>query len=141
MLDPGVGMRSGGFDVGRGVLSATARTGSAPAYLRPSMPPALGPRPCPAYVPLAPAQERIWHAARLGRSADWNVARAMRLRGAAVDVAALRGALKLLVARHDPLRTRYPVTELGPAQQVVDPGDVVLDVAECEVAEAEFTDE
>ncbi|MFF5034896.1 condensation domain-containing protein [Nocardia salmonicida] len=138
MLDPGVGMRSGGFEADRGVLSATVRTGSAPGRSRPATPPVLAPRPCPAHVPLAPAQERMWQAARLGRSADWNVARAMRLRGAAVDVAALREALKLLVARHDPLRTRYPATELGPAQRVIEPGDAVLDVAECAVSAAEL---
>ncbi|WP_410877177.1 condensation domain-containing protein [Nocardia sp. A7] len=131
-------MRSGGFDAGRGVLMATARTGSAPVCLRPTAAPVLAPRPCPAHVPLAPAQERMWQAARLGRSADWNVARAMRLRGASVDVAALRAALTLLVARHVPLRTRYPVTEHGPAQQVVDPDEVVLDVVECGVGEAEL---
>ncbi|MFD4354438.1 condensation domain-containing protein [Nocardia sp. NPDC058518] len=131
-------MRSGGFDVGRGVLTAPARTGSEPGCLRPTAPPVLAPRPCPAYVPLAPAQERMWHAARLGRSADWNVARAMRLRGASVDVAALRAALELLVARHVPLRTRYPATEFGPAQRVADPDNVVLDVAECGITEAEL---
>ncbi|MFD6396874.1 condensation domain-containing protein [Nocardia sp. NPDC060249] len=119
-------------------MSATARTGSEPVCFRPAAAPVLAPRPCPAHVPLAPAQERMWHAARLGRSADWNVARAMRLRGAPVDVAALRAALKLLVGRHVPLRTRFPATELGPAQRVVDPGDVVLEVAECEVGEAEL---
>ncbi|MFD3701675.1 condensation domain-containing protein [Nocardia sp. NPDC058658] len=105
---------------------------------RPAAPPVLAPRPHPDRVPLAPAQERMWHAATRGRSADWNVARAIRLRGASVDVAALRAALKLLAARHDPLRTRYPATARGPAQQVVDPDDVVLDVVECRITEAEL---
>ncbi|MFC4372695.1 condensation domain-containing protein [Nocardia halotolerans] len=95
-------------------------------------------RPRPAWVPLAPAQERMWHAARLGRSADWNVARALRLRGAGVEVDALRAALMCLVTRHEPLRTRYPATEHGPAQHVVDPADVVLDVTESAVTEAEL---
>ncbi|MGY0498856.1 condensation domain-containing protein [Nocardia sp. FBN12] len=131
-------MRSGGFDAGRGVLVATARKGRDPVCLRPSTPPVLAPRPCPDHVPLAPAQERMWHSARLGGSADWNVARAMRLRGAAVDVAALRRALELVVARHDPLRTRYPATDRGPAQQVMDPDDVVLDVVECGIGAAEL---
>ncbi|WP_243654895.1 condensation domain-containing protein [Nocardia alba] len=132
-----MGSRSGGFDAGSGVLAA-ARTGRDPVCLRPVATPVLAPRPCPARVPLAPAQERMWHAAQLGRSGDWNVARALRLRGASVDVAALRAALKLLVVRHVPLRTRYPDTEFGPAQQVVDPDDVVLDVAEHGVSEADL---
>lgn len=138
MWDPGVGIGSGGFDAGSGVLPAIARTGSDPVCPRPAAAPVLAPRPCPAHVPLAPAQERMWHAARGGRSADWNVARAVRLRGAVIDTAALRAALKLLVARHVPLRTRFPATELGPAQRVVDPDDVALDVAECEVTETEL---
>lgn len=138
MSDPGAGMSSGGFAAGRGVQLATARKGSDPVCFRPSTPPVLAPRPYPAHVPLAPAQERMWQAARLGRSADWNVARAMRLRGASVDVGALCAALRLVVARHDPLRTRYPATDLGPAQQVVDPDDVVLDVAECGISAAEL---
>ncbi|MFB7874183.1 condensation domain-containing protein [Nocardia sp. NPDC056064] len=96
------------------------------------------PRPRPAHVPLAPAQERMWHAARLGRSADWNVARAMRLRGTGIDVAALRSALELLVLRHEPLRTRYPMTAAGPAQVVADPAALDLDVAERAVTEAEL---
>ncbi len=138
MVDPGVGMRSGGIDAGRGVLLATARKVSDPVCVRPAAPPVLAPRPCPDHVPLAPAQERMWHAARVGRSADWNVARAMRLRGADVDVVALRAALKHVVARHDPLRTRYPATDRGPAQHVVDPDDIALDVTECDIGAADL---
>lgn len=138
MLYPGVGIRSGGFTAGSGAVWASAHTASGPVCARPAAAPVLAPRPHPAHVPLAPAQERMWHAARLGRSADWNVARAMRLRGASVDLAALRAALELLVARHDPLRTRYPVTACGPAQQVAAPEEVDLEVAECAISEAEL---
>lgn len=140
MLDPGAGMRSGGYEAGRGVLVTTRRTGTDAVCFRPPIPPValLVPRRRPARVPLAPAQERMWQAARLGRSADWNVARAMRLRGAPVDVAALRAAIAHLVRRHEPLRTRYPATEHGPIQVVVDPAEVVLDVAECVITEAEL---
>ncbi|WP_280221781.1 condensation domain-containing protein [Nocardia neocaledoniensis] len=136
MFDPGSGMRSGGDDAARGVLTAYSRAGTLPACSRPPAPPVTvpAPRPRPAHVPLAPAQERMWHAARLGRSADWNVAVAMRLRGAAVDVPALRAALTHLVARHEPLRTRYPATEHGPAQQVADLADVELEVSEKDCA-------
>ncbi|MFE3542873.1 condensation domain-containing protein [Nocardia sp. NPDC059177] len=133
-------MRSGGYDDGRGALVATARHGAGAACFRPPAPPVvpLAPQPRPAHVPLAPAQERMWHAARLGRSADWNVARAMRIQGAPVDVAALRAALEHLVARHEPLRTRYPVTGNGPAQVVADPAGIELDVAERVVDEDEL---
>ncbi|MEU7632546.1 condensation domain-containing protein [Nocardia sp. NPDC049220] len=82
-------------------------------------PAALARRPRPAYVPLAPAQERMWHAARAGSSSDWNVARAVRICGPALEVGALVAAIRDVVARHEPLRTRYPETGAGPAQVVV----------------------
>ncbi|MFI8974573.1 condensation domain-containing protein [Nocardia asteroides] len=138
MFDPGTGIRSGGYDAGRGVLTAPLRTGADPVCYRPPAPPVavLAPRARPAFVPLAPAQERMWHAARLGRSADWNIARALRLRGAGVQVSALRAALECLVARHEPLRTIYPATDRGPAQRVIDVADVDLDVADQPIAES-----
>ncbi|MGK8524138.1 condensation domain-containing protein [Nocardia asteroides] len=81
------------------------------------LPLARGPRP--AHIPLAPAQERMWHAARAGRSGDWNVARAVRLSGPSLRPEALLAALDDVVARHEPLRTRYPGTASGPAQVIV----------------------
>ncbi|WP_433665049.1 condensation domain-containing protein [Nocardia sp. CA-128927] len=78
---------------------------------------ARGPRP--AWLPLAPAQERMWHATRAGTSSDWNVARAVRISGHAVDLPALAAAIRDVVDRHEPLRTRYPATTSGPAQVVV----------------------
>ncbi|WP_425296508.1 condensation domain-containing protein [Nocardia cyriacigeorgica] len=104
----------------------------------PARPPVLMRRPRPAFVPLAPAQERMWHAARAGRSADWNVARAVRIRGASIDVAALVAALGDVIARHEPLRTRYPATEHGPAQIVVPMAEAEPDIRVCPVPEAEL---
>lgn len=136
MVDPGVGMQVGGDESGRGLLMTARRTGTEVQCFRPPPPPAarLVPRPRPAFVPLAPAQERMWQ----GRSADWNVARALRLRGATVDVVALRTALTQVVRRHEPLRTRYPMTDRGPAQVVLDPAEVVLDVPESAVTATEL---
>ncbi|MGQ4618527.1 condensation domain-containing protein [Nocardia sp. R7R-8] len=91
--------------------------------VRPGPPPrrpvplARGPRP--AHIPLAPAQERMWHAARAGNSSDWNVARAVRLSGPALRPEAVVAAIDDVVARHEPLRTRYPWTASGPAQVIV----------------------
>ncbi|WP_460717899.1 condensation domain-containing protein [Nocardia heshunensis] len=79
-------------------------------------------------VPLAPAQERMWHAAACGQSADWNVARAFRIRGSMVNSLALRAAIDDVVRRHAPLRTCYPATADGPIQMVLD-----ADVARVEV--------
>lgn len=95
-------------------------------------------RPRPAHLPLAPAQERMWHAARAGRSADWNVARAVRIRGASIDVDALVAALGDVIARHEPLRTRYPATEHGPAQVVVPMTEAEPDIRVCPVPEADL---
>ncbi|MBF6175352.1 condensation domain-containing protein [Nocardia blacklockiae] len=81
--------------------------------------PPLTRMPRPSHIPLAPAQERMWRAAQQGRAADWNVVRALRIRGARLDAAALRGALADVIARHLPLRTRFPLTERGPAQIVL----------------------
>ncbi|WP_405484574.1 condensation domain-containing protein [Nocardia sp. NBC_00511] len=79
-------------------------------------------------IPLAPAQERMWQAAAAGYSADWNVARAFRIRGAGVNLSALRAAIDDVVRRHAPLRTCYPATAEGPVQMVMD-----ADVARVEV--------
>lgn len=81
------------------------------------LPLARGPRP--AHIPLAPAQERMWHAARAGNSSDWNVARAVRLSGPALSPEALVAAIGDVVAGHEPLRTCYPKTASGPAQVIV----------------------
>ncbi len=80
----------------------------------------------------------MWHAARAGRSADWNVARAVRIRGASIDVPALVAALGDVIARHEPLRTRYPATEHGPAQVVVPIAEAEPDIRVCPVPEADL---
>ncbi|WP_308212922.1 condensation domain-containing protein [Nocardia otitidiscaviarum] len=79
-------------------------------------------------IPLAPAQERMWHAAQAGLSGDWNIARAFRIRGQAVNVSALTAALEDVVRRHTPLRTCYPPALDGPIQVVVDADFARLDV-------------
>ncbi len=71
-------------------------------------------------MPLAPAQERIWDDSQRGRSVDWNMVRAYRIRGLAIDAAALVAAVGDVVVRHLPLRTLHPLTERGAAQVVVD---------------------
>lgn len=84
--------------------------------------------PRAARIPLAPAQERMWHAAAAGYSADWNVARAFRVRGETVNIGALAAAVDDVVRRHAPLRTCYPETRLGPVQLVVDADNACVDV-------------
>lgn len=100
-----------------------------------SGPVALVRRARPEVVPLAPAQERMWSAGRC--DGDWNVARALRIRGGAVDVAALVAAIGDVVARHAPLRTRYPGTGHGAVQVVGEPGTAPA-VGVCAVGEAQL---
>ncbi|WP_280316250.1 condensation domain-containing protein [Nocardia abscessus] len=97
---------------------------------------ARGPRP--AHLPLAPAQERMWHAARAGNSGDWNVARAVRLSGPALRTEALVTAIDDVVARHEPLRTRYPKTASGPAQVIVPAPEARVRTEIVAVTEAEL---
>ena len=80
--------------------------------------PRLRARAHPTLVPLAPAQERIWHASAGTPNGDWNIPSALRIQGP-ISIEALRRAVDDIVARHEPLRTVYPNTESGPAQAIL----------------------
>ncbi|WP_157557004.1 non-ribosomal peptide synthetase, partial [Nocardia acidivorans] len=70
-------------------------------------------------VPLSPAQQRMWFLNRFdGESAAYNIPLAMRLIGA-LDLAALNAAIADVIARHEVLRTVYPLTESGPVQVIL----------------------
>uniref|UniRef100_UPI00261B56BB condensation domain-containing protein n=1 Tax=uncultured Streptomyces sp. TaxID=174707 RepID=UPI00261B56BB len=70
-------------------------------------------------LPLSFAQQRLWFLDRLTPgSADYLVPTALRVRGP-LDVAALERALSGLVARHEVLRTAFPVDHDGSPQQVI----------------------
>lgn len=70
-------------------------------------------------APLSHAQETLWFIDRLapGR-ATYNVASSFRIRGA-LDVPALRRALRTVVDRHETLRTSLVDTHSGPVQRVL----------------------
>ncbi len=73
-------------------------------------PPLVG-RARPARLPLSPAQQRMWFLNRFDReSVAYNIPFALRLSGE-LDVPALQAAVADLVARHESLRTVYPVAE------------------------------
>ncbi|MEW2569465.1 amino acid adenylation domain-containing protein [Streptomyces sp. NPDC047070] len=72
----------------------------------------------PATLPLSHAQQRIWFEHSLeGPSPTYNMPFAFRLTGD-LDTAALRAAVDDLVARHEPLRTVFPVVDGVPEQYV-----------------------
>ncbi|MFJ7209967.1 condensation domain-containing protein, partial [Streptomyces sp. NPDC098789] len=87
---------------------------------RPPLAPLTAADPRPDLLPPSFAQQRLWLVSDLGgRGTSYNVPMAVRLDGD-LDVAALRSAFADLVARHEPLRTRFTTVD-GDPYQVVDP--------------------
>ncbi|MBJ8344922.1 non-ribosomal peptide synthetase [Antrihabitans sp. YC2-6] len=92
----------------------------------------------PSVVPLSPAQQRLWFLNRLDpASPGSNIPIALRLRGL-LDADALDAAIRDVLVRHEALRTRYPDTDDGPRQVVLDADVFALQRSTC--AEAELDD-
>ena len=93
-----------------------------------------------ARAPLSLAQQRMWFLNRFDReSAAYNIPIALRMTGA-LDIDALRAAVKDVVVRHEVLRTVYPEDADGPMQVIVPAGDAVPVVEVVAVAEADLMD-
>ncbi|MEV6714689.1 amino acid adenylation domain-containing protein [Lentzea sp. NPDC051208] len=89
---------------------------------------AIQPRDRP--LPLSPAQQRMWILDQLRPgSTEYLMTSARRVRGP-LDVAALRTALDGLVARHETLRTRFPLVDGEPVQVIDPPSPASLDVVD-----------
>lgn len=88
-------------------------------------------RPEGTVPPLSFAQERLWFMEQFAPgTAAYNIPVARRLRGP-LDVAALRRALDAVVARHETLRSRYPVTDDGrPVLEIAAPAPFPLRTAD-----------
>jgi amino acid adenylation domain-containing protein len=77
-------------------------------------------------LPLSFGQERLWFLDQLDPgSAAYNIAWTLRLSGA-LDRGALRAALDFLVARHEPLRSRFPAVAGRPQQCIDAPASLQL---------------
>ncbi|AEV85018.1 thioester reductase [Actinoplanes sp. SE50] len=90
--------------------------------------PAAGPRPADrsAPIPLSYAQQRLWLLDQLQPgTTEYLASTVLRLTGP-LDEPALRRALDTLVARHEVLRTRYPLRDGDPVQVIDDPAPVDL---------------
>ena len=97
--------------------------------------PPLCPVPRDTPPPASFAQQRLWFLDSFEpESTAYLTGYAVRLRGD-LDVAALRAAFTLLVARHESLRTTFEPSETGPVQVIHPPDDVQLPLVDAELAE------
>ncbi|MEM6453989.1 MAG: amino acid adenylation domain-containing protein [Acidobacteriota bacterium] len=78
-------------------------------------------------LPVTISQAALWLLAQLGDPAIYNVPIAMHLTGD-LNVAALRAALTQLIARHEPLRSRFVSNAQGDPRTVIDPPPDAFDL-------------
>ncbi|MEU4213054.1 amino acid adenylation domain-containing protein [Streptomyces sp. NPDC026206] len=87
---------------------------------------ALRPAERPDEIPLSYAQRRLWFIHTTdGGNGQYNIPLAARLLGD-LDAAALSAALSDVVARHESLRTLFPVTDGVPRQHILAPEEATL---------------
>ncbi|MEW1889008.1 amino acid adenylation domain-containing protein [Streptomyces sp. NBC_00523] len=115
-------------DAKRALLSRRLTAGRAAAS-RPVVPR----RPEGVVPPLSFAQERLWFMEQFAPgTAAYNIPVARRLRGE-LDGEALAHALDTVTARHETLRSRYPVTDDGrPVLEIADPAPAPLPVVDAQ---------
>ncbi|MER6363952.1 amino acid adenylation domain-containing protein [Kitasatospora sp. NPDC001527] len=90
-------------------------------------------------IPVSYAQQRLWLIDQIeGPTALYNLPFAVRLRGP-LDTAALRAATADVVARHEALRTVFPVDGEGvPVQHILPPAEAAVAFATVECAPADY---
>ncbi len=90
--------------------------------------PPLTAGPRPEGIPLSFAQQRMWVLNQFDTDAAvYNIPAAIRLSGT-LNVPALREAVADVVARHEILRTVYPLTDDGPVQEIRPARDTDIDL-------------
>ncbi|MFD1832207.1 amino acid adenylation domain-containing protein, partial [Streptomyces desertarenae] len=89
-------------------------------------------------LPLSLAQQRLWFLHQMdGPSATYNIPTALRMTGA-LDVAALREALRDVVRRHETLRTVFPDAGDGARQHVLPAAEAAVELAVTGTTEADL---
>ncbi|MGV9457338.1 amino acid adenylation domain-containing protein, partial [Streptomyces sp. NPDC003635] len=89
-------------------------------------------------LPLSAAQRRLWFLDQLeGPSATYDIPLTVTLTGA-VDPELLRRALGDVIARHEVLRTSYPVSDGEPRQHIAHPDEVTVPLTVTPVTEDEL---
>src|SRR6266571_5660036 len=89
-------------------------------------------------IPLSFGQQRLWFIAQLeGPSAVYNSPVALRLEGD-LDATALEAALGDVIARHEVLRTVFPVADGQPYQRVLGMDELGWELPVTEVTDDEL---
>ncbi|WP_425303655.1 amino acid adenylation domain-containing protein, partial [Nocardia wallacei] len=131
-LDSRVSVRSL-FEAPTVAALAVAAEQSAGAALPP-----LTAQPRPERIPLSFAQQRMWVLNQFDTAAAvYNIPAAIRLSGT-LDPAALREAVADVVARHEILRTVYPLTGEGPVQEIRPAHAIDIDLTSMPVSTADL---
>ncbi|MET4050127.1 amino acid adenylation domain-containing protein/non-ribosomal peptide synthase protein (TIGR01720 family), partial [Rhodococcus sp. UYP5] len=95
--------------------------------------PVLGVVERPSVIPLSQAQSRMWFINQFDTSSPaYNIPLAVRLSGA-LDVAALEAGVGDVLARHESLRTTFPVVGELPRQLIGSVSDVAVELAVVEI--------
>lgn len=92
-----------------------------------------------AAIPLSPIQERIWFLSQVEGATQAYILPAAVVLDGPLDTQRLSAALDTVVARHEALRTIFPVRDGGPMQQVLPPASVTMPVVDaCSDTDATF---
>ncbi|GDY52004.1 hypothetical protein SVIO_026270 [Streptomyces violaceusniger] len=114
----------------RTVFEAPTAAGLTRRLAQPGAParPAVVAMPRPRELPMSHAQSRLWFLDRLeGPNHMYNICLRLRLSGH-LDTAALRAALADVVARHESLRTTFPLVGDQPSQRVQPVEEVAIEL-------------
>ncbi|RWZ77518.1 non-ribosomal peptide synthetase [Streptomyces albidoflavus] len=100
--------------------------------------PALVPRKRPAVVPVSYGQSRLWFVDRIeGPNHLYNIGLVLRLTGD-LDPGLLRTALADVVARHESLRTTFPLVDDEPCQHIVPVDEAAVELPVTALTEEEL---